>query len=273
MDFATAAILLLVTLTLSLVVTRVGATSLTLTGISPEMARFQARSAFTGVGFTTGEAEPIVNHPVRRRIVMILMLLGNIQIAATMATATVTAIGFSGTAQTAYAFGFLGTGLLILWILATSEWVEARMSAVITWALRRFTDLEVQDYVAVLQLDAGFAVSQMTVREGDWLSDQSLCDLRLPDEGVMVLGIEREGLGYIGAPTADTQLLASDTLIIYGQTKRMEDLEKRRRDDHGLKRHQEAIEEHTELVEELRQSMTMSGFKPVDVDETFKMPE
>ena len=35
------------------------------TGTSSELARFQARSAFTGVGFTTSEAESVVLHPVR----------------------------------------------------------------------------------------------------------------------------------------------------------------------------------------------------------------
>lgn len=60
---------LLVTLTLSLLVTRVGAMALMLTGMSREMARFQARSAFTGVGFTTQESESITTHPVHEEAV------------------------------------------------------------------------------------------------------------------------------------------------------------------------------------------------------------
>ena len=67
----------LVTLALALVITRVATVALTLTGLSKESARFQARSAYTGVGFTTTEAESVVGHPVRRRIVMILMLLAS----------------------------------------------------------------------------------------------------------------------------------------------------------------------------------------------------
>lgn len=266
----TAAILLLVTLALSLIVTRIGATALALTGISPEMARFQARSAFSGVGFTTSEAEAIVNHPVRRRIVMILMLLGNIQIAATMATTTLTAIGITEKTGGTISIGLLVAGLVVLWIVATSKWVAKRLSAVITWALQHFTELQVQDYVAVLQLENGFAVSEMRVDPGDWIADQSLRDLRLPDEGVMVLGIEREGLGYVGAPTADTRILAGDTLIVYGQTERMEDLDQRRRDETGIRQQQKAIEQHNEFVEELKHSMTLSGFEPVVPDEKFE---
>lgn len=47
------------------------------TGLPREVARFQARSALSGVGFTTTEAESIVGHPLRRRIVFWLMLVGN----------------------------------------------------------------------------------------------------------------------------------------------------------------------------------------------------
>lgn len=77
---------LLVVLILSLLITRIATVALTLTGLSRESARFQARSAFTGVGFATHEAENVVNHPVRRRILMLLMLLGNAGIVTVIAS-------------------------------------------------------------------------------------------------------------------------------------------------------------------------------------------
>lgn len=48
---------LLVVVTRSILVTRIATLALTHTGLSREAASFQARSAFTGVGFTTSEAE------------------------------------------------------------------------------------------------------------------------------------------------------------------------------------------------------------------------
>ena len=62
-------IALLVIALVSLLAVRVGATALMMTGISWDTASFQAYSAFFGVGFTTKEAELVVNHPVRRRII------------------------------------------------------------------------------------------------------------------------------------------------------------------------------------------------------------
>lgn len=44
----------LAALLLSLLITRIATNALSVTGLSRETARFQARSAFTGVGFTTG---------------------------------------------------------------------------------------------------------------------------------------------------------------------------------------------------------------------------
>ncbi|NJK33035.1 MAG: potassium transporter TrkA, partial [Deltaproteobacteria bacterium] len=72
-----AIISLLVVVTLSLIITRIATIALMHTGLSRPVSQFQARSAFTGAGFTTQETEHVVNHPVRRRIIRTLMLLGN----------------------------------------------------------------------------------------------------------------------------------------------------------------------------------------------------
>ncbi|MGA7878047.1 MAG: hypothetical protein WCA08_20480 [Desulfoferrobacter sp.] len=52
----------LTVLVISLIITRLETVALSLTGLSEEAAKFHARSAFTGTGFTTSEAEKVVNH-------------------------------------------------------------------------------------------------------------------------------------------------------------------------------------------------------------------
>ena len=59
----TAVASLLVVIVISLMVTRMATIALTATGLSRESARFQARSAFSGAGFTTSESEAVVRHP------------------------------------------------------------------------------------------------------------------------------------------------------------------------------------------------------------------
>jgi hypothetical protein len=58
-------------------VTRIATVAPTQTGLCRESAKFQARSAVTGVGFTPTESEKVLNHFVRRRILLMLMMPGN----------------------------------------------------------------------------------------------------------------------------------------------------------------------------------------------------
>ena len=71
------AISLLAILTLSVIAVKAGSVALWLTGLPRDAARFQARSAFTTTGFTTPQAALVVNHPERRRVISVLMILGN----------------------------------------------------------------------------------------------------------------------------------------------------------------------------------------------------
>jgi len=67
---------------------RAAAIALMMTGMDEKRARFQALSSFSGTGFTTKEAEFVLNHPVRRRIITWLMILGNAGIVTVIVTAT-----------------------------------------------------------------------------------------------------------------------------------------------------------------------------------------
>src|SRR4051794_22263849 len=69
---------------------RTATEALVLTGLSRDIARFQVRSAFFGVGYTTAEAETIVNHPVRRKIVQMLLVAGAIGISGVVSSSIIT---------------------------------------------------------------------------------------------------------------------------------------------------------------------------------------
>jgi hypothetical protein len=121
-----AAVSVIIVVLVSLIVARVGTVALTLTGMSRESARFQARSAFFGVGFTTAEAESVVAHPVRRRIVGWLILLGNAGVISILGSLVIT---FGGERTTLGHIAVLLGGLVVLALLASSRPVEAREDA------------------------------------------------------------------------------------------------------------------------------------------------
>mgnify|MGYP001215811411 FL=1 len=70
----------------SFIIVRIAAVAMRLTGLPENVARFQSVSALTGAGFTTSESEMIVHYPARRRIVVILMVLGNLGLVSTAST-------------------------------------------------------------------------------------------------------------------------------------------------------------------------------------------
>jgi len=105
-------IAVLTVLGLSLVVTRIATIALGLTGLSREAAAFQSRSAFTGTGFTTREAEKVVNHPVRRRIIMLLMIIRSAGIVSIIISLILSFGGSEGEAERFYRLmGLIGGSL------------------------------------------------------------------------------------------------------------------------------------------------------------------
>jgi len=241
---------LLIVLMMSLLVTRVAAMALMLTGMSREVAKFQARSAFTGAGFTTYESEDVLSHPVRRQIIMMLMLLGNLGVGAVVATLILSVMQTAQSELWWLKLLSLLVGLILLSLAANNRHLERYLNLAIARGLRRWSNLPIRDYVALLQLQDGYAVSELLVESNDWLAQKTLMELKLPREGVLVLGIKRTAGVFLGTPTADMDVHAGDTLILYGPVDRIEELDRRRCGKKGDIAHREAIEEHEEDLEE-----------------------
>ena len=239
---------LLIFLSLALLITRVATTSLRATGLSHEAARFQARSAFSGVGFTTAESEAIVNHPVRRNIVLMLMLLSTAGIVTTVTSLLLSFVHTSGYHQAALRLAALLAGLLVLWAFAASAWVEARLSRIIEWALARWTDLDVRDYVRLLEISGNYAITEMSVDPDDWLAERRIDDLLLRQEGVVVLGIRHADGNYMGAPPPATLFRPGDTLVVYGRATALDELQQRKIGPAGDRAHERAVIEHEDVV-------------------------
>ena len=242
-----AVLTLLSAVVVSMIIVRVATILLVLTGVSHDLARFEARSAFTGSGFTTTDSEKVVSHPVRRQVIMTLMLVGNAGIITVITSAVLSFAGKGGDAwwdQWYVHALMIAVGLGVLWVVAHSEWIDAQLSRLIKWALRRFTQLDVSDYVGLLHLGRGYSVVRMHVDGENWLANKSLMQLRLGDEGVLVLGIEREDGSYSGAPKGQTTLEVGDTLLVYGPQSVLKELNERQQGYDGQLAHRRAVEQN-----------------------------
>jgi hypothetical protein len=229
--------------TLSVVVIRVATVALVHTGMGREAARFQARSAFTGVGFTTSEAESVVTHPVRRRIAGWLMIAGNLGIVTAMSSLLLSFVDMRTDASRWIPLGVLAGGLIAVLALSSSAWVDRHVCRAISWALNRFTQLDARDYARLLHLHEDYGVSNLRVQAGEWSAGRTLEEAGLTQEGILVLGIECPGGTFIGAPAQDTEIRELDSLILYGRTARIAEIDRRRSDGNGERSHIEAVEE------------------------------
>ena len=247
-----AVVLLLIVAFVSLLITRVATVALTTTGMSAPVARFQARSAMSGVGFTTSEAEAVVNHPVRRRIIMGLMLIGNLG----LATAIAGLLGGFLRADAGASFMravILVIGLAALYFTSKSPSVDRRLARLIRKFLLRHTDLDIRDYERLLHLSGEYSVKEVAVMPDTWLTNHTLGELRLRDEGVIVLGITRGDGSYLPIPGKETRLCPGDSLVVYGSDSALMGLGRRPIGYRGEAEHerQMRVTEEVELAQEL----------------------
>lgn len=243
-----ALITLILVLFLSLIVVRVAAVALTLTGMSREAAQFQARSAWTATGFTTAESEQVVSHPVRRRIITLLMVARSVGVVTAATTLALSFVNVQANSEGWFRVGLLTLGLLALWLFARSSWIEQRMSRLIAWTLKRYGDLDSRDYGAMLHLAGEYAVVELKVRPDSWLAKRSLQELDLPDEGVLVLGVSRRDRSYAGAPHGDLRIEPGDTVLLYGRAPVLESIDKRPADFEGAVSHRAAVSEQSRMT-------------------------
>jgi hypothetical protein len=239
----------------SILITRVAAIALTHTGLSRESSKFQARSAFTGVGFTTSESEKVVNHPVRRRILLLLMILGNAGIVTGIASLI---IGFTGIEERVDAWikiVILLGGTMVLWVLANSNWIDQQLSRMVERYLRKHSGLNVTDFASLLNLSGDYRIAEMAIECEHWLCNSKLRNTRLRDEGVNVLAISRSDGSFFGAPGGETTIQDGDTLVVYGRTDALQKLEKRLKGAKGNKEHKSMIRKQEKVQKkELKES-------------------
>jgi len=229
---------------------RIGAVALVATGLPVEVARFQARSALTGVGYTTSESESIVGHPVRRRIIMAIMLVGNAGLVTILASVILSVVDSPSSGEVAWRFLTAMVGLVVVGLIARSKRFERWMSNVIARLVNRFTDLELRDYHHLMQLSSEYAVTELFVEDWEWMAERSLLDLELPEEGVLVLAVQRKDGGFVGAPRGGTIVHSGDTLVLYGRTTVLSDLAVRRANVEGDHAHEEAVAVQSEIMSE-----------------------
>ena len=212
-----AIVTLIVIAMISLLAVRAGSTALMMTGLSWDAASFQSYSAFFGVGFTTSEAELVVNHPVRRRIIRDLILAGNVGVTSALATMVATLVQNSSGARPLLIVLGLVAGLGLLLYLTSLSWVQRSIDKVIQRTLERSGLVRAMDYELLLRIQHGFVVSEVEIVANTPIVNQSLSRSRPWDHGVVILAVKTDGKANEGLPNASTVLHVGDVVTVYGE--------------------------------------------------------
>lgn len=198
----------------------------------------------------TNESEKVVNHPIRRRILLLLMLLGNAGVVTAVSSLILSFVNLNQSGALLWRVVLLVTGLVILWTFAASRWVDRHLSNLVSKALKRYTRLKIQDFAKLLHLAGNYQVTELQVKPDDWLAGRTLAELGLRKEGIMVLGVTRRGGRYIGAPDGETEIKANDVLILYDRAEVMIDLDHRQHGFTGNMAHQKNIVDQKKIERE-----------------------
>ncbi|MCJ7801330.1 MAG: potassium transporter TrkA [Candidatus Marinimicrobia bacterium] len=242
---------LFIIIVFSIIINRVATIALVHTGLPIDSASFQARSALTGAGFTTVESEEVMIHPVRRKIIGWLMLIGNAGIVTVISTLI---LGFINNKNNETSVLprlivlIIGTG--ILFYLSRSKFVNRHLSKLIDKLLNKYSTLKIQDYASLMHLSKDYRIAELLVNEEDWIADRTLKESKLSEEGLLILGINRPHGEYIGTPRGTTQILPRDVLIVYGRVDEIKNVDIRRKTKRGDTQHKKAVEKQQEIIKE-----------------------
>lgn len=185
-----------------------------LTGLSEEKARFQVISLLTGSGFTTRESELITQHPSRRGLAQILMILGYVGFL-TGVSFLVNIIKKS--------FSFINIIELVAFCLFLLGFFRNKLflsyfdNIIEKFILRRrFKTKSPHKMYKLINRAKGYGVFNILIDETSVLVGVSLKESNLKPHNIIILNIDK-GNQFIGFPTRDYIIEKGDNVLLYGK--------------------------------------------------------
>ena len=215
----------------AVIVVKIGAILLELTGVEKSVAQFQALSCFTGTGFTTRESEVISISPQRRKIAMALMIVGFAGFVTLIGTFAVSMKDHADTLQFPlsfltpliptryYAWINLGFYLLVglaLWRAFKSSRLGVRANKFLRRHLEKRDLISPVNFNELMVATGGWGVCRIDILEGNPAVGKTLHDLGLHNLRILPLAIERKSK-TLSMPKTETSLEKNDLLICFGK--------------------------------------------------------
>ena len=210
-----AAFTVMVIFTISTILVRIASTIMRLTGLPDNVARFQSLSAMTGTGFTTRESELIVNYPIRRRVLMTLMIIGNIGLVSVVSTFVVafSEIGPERASVVQQVFWFTAA-LAVNFLVIVNPVVDGLLCRFLSWVLVRTTNLGKRRFVRLLSLEDDMTIAEhhLRLRHSNMIGD--LIPEHIDLSVIMIRGAETKHPSHLGD---EMEIEPFETAICFGK--------------------------------------------------------
>ncbi|SHH93717.1 TrkA C-terminal domain-containing protein [Clostridium grantii] len=186
-----------------------------ITGLEISKARFQIISILTHTGFTTRESELIVQHPIRRKIASILMVVSYVG-QATLISLIISV--FTNRNNTIVLIIIvLCLFIVAIFVLRNRHTVNAFENLLEKYIKKQMKSKTKNKTIdEVLNLNNEFGVAEITIDETFLICGKTLSESKLKDKYIQVLTIDR-GSHIIHFPRASFKFQEADKVTVYGK--------------------------------------------------------
>ncbi len=217
MEILSAVLPVIIIIVIFFLVVRIATAVLKLTGMDEGTARFQAISAFTGTGFTTKEAETILEDQVRRKTVSVLMILGKVGIVSVIASLFFS-FGQGDVKSDLWKAAILLVFIFILYKITTLGGFSRALNKFIEKRITARGIVKQKTLEELFHLPKGYGLAQLTVVNDSKENGLSLAEAGFIKKDILVLSIERKNR-LISFPHAQDVIKEGDRLLCYGLIK------------------------------------------------------
>jgi hypothetical protein len=190
-----------------------------LTGLDRKTSLFQAISALTGTGFTTKQSETIMAHPLRRKVIITLMLIGRgggIIVIASL----ISKVGKD--LLSVQVLSIFLIFIIAIYILRKLN-IAQLFSKLIEKGIIKIKLVEKSSFDQILELAKNYGIAEIYVTQDTRWVDKRIQDLDFRKNDILIIAIKREEK-ILPTPKASTRLENNDILTCYGKLSSMKQL-------------------------------------------------
>ena len=192
----------------------IGSILLEATGMQRAKARFQTLSAITGTGFTTSQAESVVNYPRRRYVISVLIIIGTTGIISLIVGLILFVRQTSLAPSLSHVLAIVIT-LAVIILLARLGVIGKLTSNIVRFIRGRKLNYYLPTEEIIYET-GDYAVKRVPVILKMIETDANLQGTGLVDGGFTILAIEREDK-IIPLPPQNERIYLGDHLLCYGK--------------------------------------------------------